>query len=160
LILKFGRRRVKTGWLCGAMVAIFVYAAGGNAAANGAAQAASGQASGTAAKKAPAVAQTAKHALTVTFDYDFGKNVACSDVVQQKCVAKFRVYDISLPTKKYLLYTIAVPVGATGMMKGISGTSPEMTFVVGQHRIGVAAVTADNLESNPLVCQTVIVVGE
>jgi len=121
-----------------------------------------GQAAGTAAgaKKIPAAPQTVKHALTVTFDYDFGKNVACSDIVKQKCVAKFRVYDISLPTKKYLLYTIAVPAAATGMMTGISGTSEEMLFVVGQHRIEVAAVTADNVESNPLVCQTVIAIGE
>ncbi len=124
-----------------------------------------GQAAGTkagaaTAKKVPSGPPTAKHALTVTFDYDFGKNVACSDVVKQKCVAKFRVYDISLPTRKYLLFTIAVPAGAKGMMKGISGTSEEMLFVVGQHRIGVAAVTADDAESNPLVCQTVIDVGE
>ena len=145
-------------WLlaCTAMTA----GAGSAAGARGGLQ--SGQAAGAAAvaKKVPAAPQTAKHALTVTFDYDFGKNAACSDVVKQKCVAKFRVYDISLPTRKYLLYTIAVPVGAKGMMKGISGTSEEMLFVVGEHRIGVAAVTADNVESNPLVCQTVIAVRE
>lgn len=120
------------------------------------------QAAGTVAgaKTVPAAPRTVKHALTVTFDYDFRKNVPCSDAVKQKCVAKFRVYDISSPTKKYLLYTIAVPAAATGMMNGISGTSEEMLFVVGQHRIGVAAVTADNVESSPLACQTVIAIGE
>ncbi len=151
------------------LAAILWLAAGDSVAASGAQQTTNPHASQASvaaggpsapAKSAPAAAQTAKHSLTVTFDYDFGKNAACTDAVKQKCVAKFRVYDISSPFKKYLLYAIAVPAGATGMTKNISGTSPEMTFVVGQHRIGVAAVTADNVESNPLLCQTVIAIGE
>ncbi len=59
--------------------------------------------------------------------------------MKQKCVTKFRVYDISSPTRKWPLFTVAVPLGATGLMKTISATSQELIFVVGQHRIGVAA---------------------
>lgn len=113
-------------------------------------QAASGQQSTTAAPT-----ESAMHSVTVTFDYDFTKTPACSDKVKTKCVAKFSVYDIS-GVKPIFLFSLPVPAGSKGSVKGITATSPRMAFVVGKHRIGVAAQTPDGKESPLLECKAII----
>jgi hypothetical protein len=99
--------------------------------------------------------ESAKHILTLTFDYDFTKTPACSATVKVHCVAKFSVYDIS-SHKPYFLFYAPVPNGAHGSMKGITATSPQLLFAVGKHRIAVSAVEPDGSESPPHECKTII----
>ena len=89
-----------------------------------------------------------KHTIVVTFDYDFTAMPACSEKVTKKCIAKFVVYDIS-GEKPYKLFTIPVPAGATGKVKGISGESQPLLFESGKHLLGVSAQRESGQESNP-----------
>ena len=91
--------------------------------------------------------QTPKHTIVVTFDYDFTAVPACSEKVTKKCIAKFVVYDIS-GEKPYKLFTIPVPAGATGKVKGISGESQPLLFESGKHLLGVSAQRENGEESN------------
>ena len=95
-----------------------------------------------------AQAQSSKHIIVVTFDYDFTAVPACSEKVTKKCIAKFIVYDIS-GEKPYKLFTIPVPAGATGKVKGISGESQPLLFESGKHLLGVSAQRDSGEESNP-----------
>ena len=99
--------------------------------------------------------ESAKHIITLTFDYDFTKTPACSTTVKVHCVAKFSVYDIS-SHKPYFLFFAPVPAGAHGVVKGITATSPQLLFAVGKHRIAVSAVEPDGSESPPHECKTII----
>lgn len=99
--------------------------------------------------------ESAKHTITLTFDYDFTKTPACSATVKVHCVAKFSVYDIS-SHKPYFLFFAPVPSGAHGVVKGITATSPQLLFAVGKHRIAVSAVEPDGSESPPHECKTII----
>jgi hypothetical protein len=92
--------------------------------------------------------QSPKHTIVVTFDYDFTAVPACSEKVSKKCIAKFVVYDIS-GEKPYKLFTIPVPAGATGKVKGISGESQPLLFESGKHLLGVSAQRESGEESNP-----------
>jgi len=94
--------------------------------------------------------QSPKHTIVVTFDYDFTEVSACSEKVNKKCIAKFVVYDIS-GEKPYRLFTIPVPVGAAGKVKGISGESQPLLFESGKHLLGVSAQRESGEESNPHV---------
>ena len=95
-----------------------------------------------------AEAQSSKHIIVVTFDYDFTAVPACSEKVTKKCITKFIVYDIS-GEKPYKLFTIPVPAGATGKVKGISGESQPLLFESGKHLLGVSAQRDSGEESNP-----------
>ena len=126
----------------------------------------SGRAAGLslpAMQKAPSAAasgpQTAVHSIAVAFNYDFTKNPACDSTMAKGCVAKFEVFDISLPEKPYLLFTIAIPPGAAGKTNPIKASGPRMSFVVGKHRLGVSAVTAEGGISDPAKCSTIVMVG-
>jgi hypothetical protein len=92
--------------------------------------------------------QSPKHTIVVTFDYDFTPVPACSEKVTKKCIAKFIVYDNS-GEKPYKLFTIPVPSGATGKLKGISGESQPLLFESGKHLLGVSAQRDSGEESNP-----------
>lgn len=100
-------------------------------------------------------AQSAVHTITVKFDYDFTNAPVCGGKPSEKCVQQFIVYDIS-GTKKIRLFTLAPPQGAKGKMTGITATSPKLLFMVGYHRIGVAAASNANTESVPFDCNTVV----
>jgi hypothetical protein len=100
-------------------------------------------------------AQTALHTITVKFDYDFTHVPVCSGKPSDKCVQQFIVYDIS-GTKQIKLFTLPPPEHAKGKMTGITGTSPKLLFVVGYHRIGVAAASSANTESVPFDCNTIV----
>jgi len=104
---------------------------------------------------APAPAPV-KHTVTVHFDYDFDGTPACPQPKDKPCVEQFIVYDISggpEPDKRFNLFTIPVPSGAKGMVKGITGTSPPLAFESGRHLIAVTAQMPNKRESNPSVCQ-------
>ncbi|MGA7855028.1 MAG: hypothetical protein WCA15_17010 [Candidatus Acidiferrales bacterium] len=122
-------------------------------------QAAAKSSNGAAQSQTPAATSgatdSAKHVITLTFDYDFTKTPACSATVKVHCVAKFSVYDIS-SHKPYFLFFAPVPNGAHGLMKGITATSPQLLFAVGKHRIAVSAVEPDGSESPPHECKTII----
>jgi hypothetical protein len=105
-------------------------------------------------------AGSATHSITVKFDYDFTRTPVCGGKLKLKdsCVSNFIVYDISGP-KPYRLFSIPAPPDAKGLMKGITATSPRMLFVIGKHRIGVAAVSASGKESPPFDCDIVVAIG-
>jgi hypothetical protein len=102
---------------------------------------------------------SAMHSITVKFDYDFTRDPVCTNKMKKKdadtCVATFVVYDISGP-KIYKLFSIPAPPSSTGMVKGITATSPRMLFGVGRHRIGVAAVSGKGRESPPVDCNVIV----
>jgi hypothetical protein len=102
---------------------------------------------------------SAVHSISVAFNYDFTKTPACSDTVVKNCVAKFKVFDISVPETPYLLFTIQVPAGAAGKTNLIKATGPRLPFVIGKHRLGVSAVTPEGAKSDPMLCSTVVSVG-
>lgn len=77
-----------------------------------------------------AQAQSSKHVIVVTFDYDFTAVPARSEKVTKKCIAKFIVYDIS-GEKPYKLFTIPVPADANGKVKVISGESQRFSSSLG-----------------------------
>lgn len=102
---------------------------------------------------------SAVHSIGVAFNYDFTKTPACSATVTTACVAHFVVYDISLPGVQHQLFSIAVPPGAAGKANLIRAMGPKLPFVIGKHRLGVAAVTPENVQSDPSLCQTIVTVG-
>jgi hypothetical protein len=96
--------------------------------------------------------QSVKHSITVTFDYDFTVNRACSTTVTTKCIARFNVYDIS-GGKPYKLFSIPTPADASGRVKGITGDSQPLLFESGKHLFAVTAQMASGEESNPHACE-------
>jgi hypothetical protein len=87
------------------------------------------------------------HSITVKFDYDFTKTPACSAKTTSKtCVKEFEVYDVS--GGRYKLFSIPVPEGAKGFVKGITGQSPARTFEPGTHFLSVTALNAMGIESD------------
>lgn len=98
-----------------------------------------------------------RHTITFIFDYDFSINPACSAEAKKDCVQKFNFYDISLGIpKKIPLGSLAVPPGATGLMKGISFTTERRLFKSGKHRVAVAAQLENGLESDLDRCATIV----
>jgi hypothetical protein len=98
-----------------------------------------------------AQAQSGKHTITVTFDYDFTVNHACSLTVITKCAVRFNVYDIS-GEKPFRLFSIPVPPGASGPVKGITEDSQPLLFETGKHLFAVTAQMASGEESNARAC--------
>jgi hypothetical protein len=87
------------------------------------------------------------HTVSVTFDYDFKKNPPCSlKEAPKACVKEFNVYDIS--GGRYKLFSIPVPAGATGLLKGIAGKSAPRLLEEGTHFIAVTAENAAGVESD------------
>ena len=98
----------------------------------------------------------AKHTVTVHFDYNFDGTPACPQPKDKPCVAQFIVYDISggtLPAQRFQLFTVPLPPNAKGTVKGITATSPPISFESGRHLIAVTAQMPDKKESDPQVCQ-------
>jgi hypothetical protein len=98
---------------------------------------------------------SSKHSITLSFDYDFKKRHACATPTSKKCIQRFNVYDIS-GNKPRFLFAIPAPSGASGAVKGIKATSPELNFENGTHWLGVAAQMADGDESDPHACRIVV----
>jgi hypothetical protein len=107
----------------------------------------------------PGAPASAVHSIGVAFNYDFTRTPACTATVTKNCVAKFEVFDISVPGIQHLLFTIAVPPGAAGKSNLIKASSARLPFVIGKHRLGVSAITPENLKSDPALCQTIVTIG-
>jgi len=99
----------------------------------------------------------ARHTITLMFDYDFRIIPACSPPVKLPCIQQFNFYDISagIP-KRVRLGSIPVPSGATGLVKGISGTSESHLFRPGRHMIAVSAQMPNSTESDLSQCTTIV----
>lgn len=88
-----------------------------------------------------------EHTIVITFDYDFQKNPPCAEKPALKtCIKQFVVYDVSGQRSK--LFSIPVPDGARGLVKGIKGQSPRLILPPGTHLIAVTAQHADAVESD------------
>lgn len=95
------------------------------------------------------------HVVSVTFNYDFRKNLACSpNTTAKTCIKEFNVYDIS--GGRYKLFSIPVPAGAHGQVKGITGQGPLRAFEPGMHFIAVTAESVNGVESDPASCKTTV----
>ena len=100
------------------------------------------------------------HKIVFTFDYDFRHTPACSPKVTQGCVQQFNFYNISqgIPERVKMGW-IPVPTGATGFVKGISGTTESFLFLSGRYRLAVSAQMPDGLESDLSRCTTIVKVS-
>jgi len=95
----------------------------------------------------PQTQQAGAHSISVTFDYDFKNTPTCSPKGTSKtCVKQFNVYDVS--GGRFKLFSIPAPEGATGVVKGITGKSPQRHFEPGTHFIAVAAENGAGVESD------------
>jgi hypothetical protein len=89
-----------------------------------------------------------QHTLTVTFNYDFTTDNACSATVTKGCVLQFNVYDVTTGTPVKLL-SVPAPAGSTSAVTGITGTSGLLPLKSGVHTFGATAQMADGTESSP-----------
>src|SRR6267154_604123 len=96
-----------------------------------------------------------KKRIIVTCDYDFGLQPACSLTVTKNWIKQFNVYEIAADGR-IKLFSLPVPGGAAGIVKGITGTSPRIVLPAGEHLVAVTAESAEGFESNPGACTTQI----
>ncbi len=90
-----------------------------------------------------------QHTVSVTLNYDFSVDNACSATVTTGCVKQFNIYDTTgggTPTK---LFSVSAPSGANSAVTGITGTSGLLTLKAGVHTFAATAQMADGTESNP-----------
>lgn len=92
-----------------------------------------------------------QHAVTVTLNYDFGIDNACSASGTSACVKQFNIYDISGGGTPVKLFSIVAPSGANSAVTGITGTSGLVTLKAGVHTFAATAQMADGTESSPNV---------
>ncbi len=92
-----------------------------------------------------------KRRIIVTFDYNFSLNSACSLTLTKNCVKQFNVYDMTVEGR-VKWFSIPVPGGAVGLVKGITGTSPPILLPAGEHVVAVTAESAEGFESDPGMC--------
>jgi hypothetical protein len=102
-----------------------------------------------------AVVAPRERRVTLSFDYDFRLTPACSLTLTKNCVKQFNVYDMSAE-RRMRLFSIPVPVGAAGLVKGITGTSPPLPLTAGKHIFAVTAESADGGESDSNACSTTV----
>ena len=95
-----------------------------------------------------AVATPGQHTLTVTFNYDFTTDNACSAAVTKACLLQFNIYDVTTGTP-VKLFSVPAPSGATAAVTGITGTSGLLPMKSGVHTFGATAQMADGTESSP-----------
>ncbi|HUL16939.1 MAG TPA: hypothetical protein VLV88_13155 [Terriglobales bacterium] len=92
-----------------------------------------------------------QHTVTVTLNYDFTADNACTASVTTGCLKQFNIYDLTSGTP-VKLFSIAAPAGTNGAVTGITGTSALMTLHSGVHTFGATAQMADGTESDPNAC--------
>ncbi|MGH9687491.1 MAG: hypothetical protein ACRD5K_10400 [Candidatus Acidiferrales bacterium] len=98
-------------------------------------------------------AESQKHTIKVSFNYDFRVTPACSSKSKGVCVQEFVLYDISAGvSNRTKLMDILVPANPTGLVKGITGTTIPLLFEPGRHLLAVVARTPTGVESNPNRC--------
>jgi hypothetical protein len=94
-----------------------------------------------------------KRIVSVTFDYDFTKNPACSPTILTGCIARFNVYDVG-PGKPVKLFSIPAPTGAYSLTKDIAGKSQPLTIGRGNHTLAASAQMSSGEESSMQECTT------
>src|SRR5271165_5846786 len=92
-----------------------------------------------------ASATPGQHTLTVTFNYDFTTDNACSATVTKACLLQFNIYDVTTGTP-VKLFSVPAPPGATSAVTAISGPLPMKS---GVHTFAATAQMADGTESSP-----------
>ena len=101
--------------------------------------------------------KTSRHRIRFTFSYDFRITPPCSPAVKEKCVQQFNFYEISNGiSSRAKLGSIPVPAGATGFVKGITGTTKPFLFTSGKHMVAVSAQMPDGSESDLSQCTKII----
>jgi len=90
-----------------------------------------------------------QHTVSVTLNYDFGVDNACSSSVTTGCVKQFNIYDITGGGTPVKLFSVAAPAGANSAVTGIAGTSGPVTLKSGVHTFAATAQMADGTESSP-----------
>jgi hypothetical protein len=108
---------------------------------------------------APAASQKkpSMHTIRFTFSYDFRITPACSVTVKERCVQQFNFYEISRGvSNRVKIGSIPVPADATGLVKGITGTSKPFLFTSGKHMVAVSAQMPDGSESDLEQCTKII----
>jgi len=90
-----------------------------------------------------------QHTVSVTLNYDFSVDNACSASVTTGCVKQFNIYDITGGGTPAKLLSIAAPSGANSAVTGITGTSGAVTLKSGVHTFAATAQMADGTESSP-----------
>ena len=96
-----------------------------------------------------AAAAGSQHTVSVTLNYDFTVDNACSSSVTTGCVKQFNIYDITGGGTPVKLFSIAAPSGASSAVTGITGTSGPVTIRSGVHTFAATAQMADGTESSP-----------
>ena len=94
-------------------------------------------------------AAPSQHTVSVTLNYDFTVDNACSTGVTTGCVKQFNIYDITGGAAPLKLFSIPTPSGASTAMTGITGTSGLVTLKAGVHTFAATAQMADGTESSP-----------
>jgi hypothetical protein len=90
-----------------------------------------------------------QHTVSVTLNYDFSIDNACSAAVTTGCVKQFNIYDLTGSATPVKLFSIPAPSGANSAVTGITGTSGPVTLRAGVHTFAATAQMADGTESNP-----------
>jgi len=90
-----------------------------------------------------------QHTVSVTLNYDFSVDSACSSSVTTGCVKQFNIYDITGGGTPVKLFSIAAPGGANSAVTGITGASGPVTLKAGVHTFAATAQMADGTESSP-----------
>jgi hypothetical protein len=99
----------------------------------------------------PTAATPGQHTLSVSLNYDFTTDNACSTTVTKGCLLQFNIYDLTSGTP-VKLFSFAAPAGATGPVTGITATSALLPMKSGVHTFGATAQMADGTESSPNAC--------
>ncbi len=113
---------------------------------------------------APAAANTpgsvSRHVIQLQFDYDFRKTRACTGKIRTKCVDRFVIYNVYLDAhnreQRIKLGVIPLPESPKGLVKGITGKTPPLSFSPGDHKIVVVAEEPNHLESSPEAASVMI----
>jgi hypothetical protein len=94
--------------------------------------------------------------ITVKFEYGFTAIHACPIKAAAPCLKQLNVCNLMDNGQRILLFTIAAPRRANGIVRGISGSSQALVFAPGQHMIAVTAVTNLGMPSKPPECEIMV----
>jgi hypothetical protein len=95
------------------------------------------------------LAAPAQHTVSVTLNYDFTVDNACSSSVTTGCIKQFNIYDTTGGGAAIKLFSVTAPSGANSAVTGIAGTSGSIALKSGVHTFAATAQMADGTESSP-----------
>jgi hypothetical protein len=91
-------------------------------------------------------AAASQHTVSVTLNYDFSVDNACSSSVTTGCVKQFNIYDITGGATPVKLFSITAPSAAAAAVTGITGTSGAITLK-GEPERGAGARAGESAEA-------------